>query len=156
MDSDLLVSHLKGLLQRRPDLRVVISSATVDAEVFKKYFSGNCPILKFPGRTFPVDIKFLAPDSNLLKITGKQEDVRQLGPFAGYFTFLFLIGFYFPSSFYYSRYYERAIRKVKELFDTNQAIGDILVFLPAADQCNEAVETSRKWNITGLLPLAYP
>ena len=96
-----MVSHLKGLLNKRPELRVIISSATVDAQVinlfllpllplanflkiFKKYFGGKCPILQFPGRTYPVDIKYLKPDSPLLKIAGKSED-KQLGPFAGYF-----------------------------------------------------------------------
>lgn len=43
------------MLKNRPDMRVVVMSATLDAEKFQKYFD-NAPLLKVPGRTFPVEI----------------------------------------------------------------------------------------------------
>ncbi|CAB1118542.1 unnamed protein product [Ectocarpus sp. CCAP 1310/34] len=43
------------VLKNRPDMRVVVMSATLDAEKFQKYFD-NAPLLKVPGRTFPVEI----------------------------------------------------------------------------------------------------
>lgn len=43
------------VLKNRPDMRVVVMSATLDAEKFQTYFD-NAPLLKVPGRTFPVEI----------------------------------------------------------------------------------------------------
>ncbi|CAN0337422.1 unnamed protein product, partial [Discosporangium mesarthrocarpum] len=43
------------VLKNRPDMRVVVMSATLDAEKFQKYFN-NAPLLRVPGRTFPVEI----------------------------------------------------------------------------------------------------
>ncbi|KAK9237374.1 P-loop containing nucleoside triphosphate hydrolase protein [Lipomyces kononenkoae] len=57
-----------GMLQRerRPDLRLIVTSATLDAEKFSAYFN-NCPILFIPGRTYPVEIMFTKePESDYL------------------------------------------------------------------------------------------
>ena len=56
LHTDLLLSFIKKLLPRRQDLRVVITSATIDPALFNRYFGGNCPIVKVSGRTFPVDV----------------------------------------------------------------------------------------------------
>ncbi|KAI0651707.1 P-loop containing nucleoside triphosphate hydrolase protein [Trametes meyenii] len=58
IESDFLLIVLKSLLVQRPDLKIVLMSATLDAEKISKYF-GGCPILSVPGRTFPVDVRFL-------------------------------------------------------------------------------------------------
>ncbi|KAH9486800.1 putative helicase C15C4.05 [Psilocybe cubensis] len=58
IESDFLLIVLKSLLIERPDLKVVLMSATLDAEKISSYF-GNCEILQVPGRTFPVDVKYL-------------------------------------------------------------------------------------------------
>lgn len=58
MDIDFLLIILKKTIQRRPDLKVVLMSATLDAERFSAYF-GNCPTISIPGRTFPVQDHFL-------------------------------------------------------------------------------------------------
>ncbi|KAJ2654909.1 DEAH-box ATP-dependent RNA helicase prp22 [Coemansia sp. RSA 1200] len=58
INTDVLFGLLKVACQRRPDLKVIITSATLDAEKFSKYFN-NCPIFTIPGRTFPVEIMFL-------------------------------------------------------------------------------------------------
>ena len=44
-------------IKRRPDLKLIVTSATLDAEKFSKYFFG-CPIFTIPGRTYPVDILY--------------------------------------------------------------------------------------------------
>lgn len=66
IESDFLLIVLKSLLQERPDLKVVLMSATVDAEKISNYFGGT-PILKVPGRTFPVDVRFLEDAIELTK-----------------------------------------------------------------------------------------
>lgn len=58
IDSDFLLIVLRKLMRHRPDLKVVLMSATVDAERFQAYL-GGAPILTVPGRTFPVRTKFL-------------------------------------------------------------------------------------------------
>ncbi|NPA77114.1 MAG: DEAD/DEAH box helicase [Candidatus Diapherotrites archaeon] len=53
--TDLLLGMIKKALQRRPDLHAIITSATIDPEVFVKFF-GGCPVLRVPGRVFPVEV----------------------------------------------------------------------------------------------------
>nr|XP_018262834.1 DEAH box polypeptide 36 [Kwoniella dejecticola CBS 10117]OBR84992.1 DEAH box polypeptide 36 [Kwoniella dejecticola CBS 10117] len=58
IESDFLLIVLKNLLQQRKDLKVVLMSATVDAEKISNFF-GGCPFLSVPGRTFPVQVNYL-------------------------------------------------------------------------------------------------
>ncbi|KAK2778995.1 hypothetical protein FQN53_001569 [Emmonsiellopsis sp. PD_33] len=58
IDSDFLLIILRRLIHDRPDLKLVLMSATVDAERFSKYLDG-APVLNIPGRTFPVEVKYL-------------------------------------------------------------------------------------------------
>lgn len=58
LDGDFLLIVLRKLLSRRPTLRVVLMSATVNALKFSNYLS-KAPILNVPGRTYPVETKFL-------------------------------------------------------------------------------------------------
>ncbi|KAJ3851495.1 P-loop containing nucleoside triphosphate hydrolase protein [Lentinula lateritia] len=58
IESDFLLIVLKSLLEQRSDLKVVLMSATVDAEKISEYF-GGCPMLHVPGRTYPVDVRYL-------------------------------------------------------------------------------------------------
>jgi ATP-dependent RNA helicase DHX29 len=66
IDSDFLLIVLKKLMLRRPELKVVLMSATVDAERFSKYLDG-APILNVPGRAFPVQVKYL---EDAVELTG--------------------------------------------------------------------------------------
>ncbi len=58
LNIDFILGYLKQLLEKRPDLRVVISSATMDAGGFAEFF-GDAPIIEVEGRTFPVDVHYL-------------------------------------------------------------------------------------------------
>lgn len=53
--TDILMGLLKGVADRRPDLKIIIMSATLDAQKFQTYFN-NAPLLAVPGRTHPVEI----------------------------------------------------------------------------------------------------
>ena len=46
---------MPDLLQAKPDLKLVLMSATLNAEKFSQYF-GNCPVINIPGFTFPEDV----------------------------------------------------------------------------------------------------
>ena len=58
IDSDFLLIVLRKLMVRRPDLKVILMSATVNAEQFSQYLAG-APIVNVPGRTYPVETKYL-------------------------------------------------------------------------------------------------
>ncbi|KAF9103570.1 ATP-dependent RNA helicase dhx29 [Mortierella sp. GBA35] len=66
LESDFLLIILKKLLPRRPDLKIILMSATVDSARFSEYFNG-CPVLEVPGRTFPVHAHFL---EDVVDVTG--------------------------------------------------------------------------------------
>ncbi|KAJ3189912.1 DEAH-box ATP-dependent RNA helicase prp22 [Gaertneriomyces sp. JEL0708] len=64
--TDVLFGLLKRTVKERPDLKLIVTSATLDAEKFSTYFF-NCPILTIPGRTYPVEILFAKePESDYL------------------------------------------------------------------------------------------
>jgi ATP-dependent helicase HrpA len=54
LNIDFLLGHLKQILPRRPDLKVIVTSATIDAERFANHF-GGAPVIQVSGRLFPVE-----------------------------------------------------------------------------------------------------
>ena len=58
--TDILMGLLKEVAKQRPDLKIIVMSATLDAGKFQDYFDG-APLLTVPGRTFPVEI-FYTPE----------------------------------------------------------------------------------------------
>ncbi|OIW15110.1 hypothetical protein TanjilG_08597 [Lupinus angustifolius] len=66
MNEDFLFIVLKDLLPHRPELKLVLMSATLDAELFSSYFSGAA-VIKIPGFTYPVQTHFL---ENILEMSG--------------------------------------------------------------------------------------
>ncbi|XP_048318290.1 DExH-box ATP-dependent RNA helicase DExH5, mitochondrial [Ziziphus jujuba] len=66
MNEDFLLIVLKELLPRRPELRLILMSATLDAELFASYF-GRAQIIHIPGFTYPVQTHFL---EDILEMTG--------------------------------------------------------------------------------------
>ncbi len=57
LNIDFLIGHLKGLLARRADLKLIITSATIDTQAFSRHF-GNAPIIEVSGRVFPVEVVY--------------------------------------------------------------------------------------------------
>ncbi|GII76320.1 ATP-dependent helicase [Sphaerisporangium rufum] len=69
LNIDFILGYLKQLLPRRPDLKVIITSATIDPERFSRHF-GDAPIVEVSGRTYPVEVRYRP-------ITDEQEDQAQ-------------------------------------------------------------------------------
>lgn len=63
LNIDFLLGYLKQLLPKRPDLKVIITSATIDPERFSKHFR-DAPIIEVSGRTFPVEVRYRDPSDN--------------------------------------------------------------------------------------------
>ncbi|MGW2472460.1 ATP-dependent RNA helicase HrpA [Streptomyces sp. NPDC001665] len=57
LNIDFLLGYLARLLPRRPDLKVVVTSATIDPERFSRHF-GDAPIIEVSGRTYPVEVRY--------------------------------------------------------------------------------------------------
>lgn len=57
LNNDFILGYLKQLLPRRPDLKVIITSATIDVERFSKHFN-HAPIIEVSGRTYPVEVRY--------------------------------------------------------------------------------------------------
>jgi ATP-dependent helicase HrpA len=79
LNIDFLLGYLRWLLPRRKDLKIIITSATIDPERFAKHFNfsgkadGDAPIINVSGRTYPVEIRYhsLVPD------TKQQDDAKE-------------------------------------------------------------------------------
>ena len=63
LNIDFLLGYLKQLLPKRPDLKVIITSATIDTSRFSEHFN-NAPVIEVSGRTFPVEIRYRPPAGN--------------------------------------------------------------------------------------------
>jgi len=57
LNIDFILGYLKRLLPRRPDLKVVITSATIDVERFSRHFD-DAPVIEVSGRTYPVEVRY--------------------------------------------------------------------------------------------------
>ncbi len=65
LNIDFLLGYLEGLLPKRPDLKLIITSATIDTERFSEHF-GNAPIVEVSGRTYPVEVRYRPLDDPTL------------------------------------------------------------------------------------------
>jgi ATP-dependent helicase HrpA len=57
LNIDFLLGHLKGLLARRKDLKLIVTSATIDTQSFSRHF-GDAPIIEVSGRMYPVEVQY--------------------------------------------------------------------------------------------------
>ena len=88
LNIDFILGYLKQLLPRRPDLKVVVTSATIDPQRFAEHFAGvdgtPAPILEVSGRTYPVEVRYRPltdperPDDDRDQVTGICEAVEEL------------------------------------------------------------------------------
>ena len=63
LNIDFILGYLKQLLPKRPDLKVIITSATIDVERFSNHFN-QAPIIEVSGRTYPVEVRYRPPIFN--------------------------------------------------------------------------------------------
>lgn len=79
LNTDILFGLIKEILPNRKDLKLVVMSATMDADKFQRYFEG-APLLDVPGRMFPVDIFYTEePEEDYL--VGAVKTVLQIHAF---------------------------------------------------------------------------
>ncbi|HHR6206797.1 TPA: ATP-dependent RNA helicase HrpA [Providencia alcalifaciens] len=83
LNIDFILGYLRQLLPKRPDLKVIITSATIDLERFSRHF-GHAPIVEVSGRTYPVEVRYRPimgddNDSDRDQIDGIIDAVNELG-----------------------------------------------------------------------------
>jgi ATP-dependent helicase HrpA len=126
---DFLLGYLKQLMPRRPDLKIVITSATIDPESFSQHF-GGAPIVEVSGRTYPVEVRYrpLVAEGPV-DDEDEAETVADLDPMEG------------------------INAAIDELARAGN--GDVLVFLSGENEIRDAEESIRGRNLphTEVLPL---
>ena len=73
LNIDFLLGYMKQLVVRRPELRVVITSATIDAERFSRHFD-NAPVIEVSGRLYPVEVRYRPVGGDSEDTTRKEEE----------------------------------------------------------------------------------
>jgi ATP-dependent helicase HrpA len=130
LNIDFLLGYLKQLLPRRPDLKVIITSATIDAERFAVHFGSvlhPAPVIEVSGRLYPVEIRYRPVDST--DSAGKGGEVKAV-----------------PSQAQRERGQRDLIDAVTDAVDEACRIGsgDVLVFLPGEREIRDTAEALRK------------
>ena len=82
LNIDFLLGYLKQLLPRRPDLKVIITSATIDTERFSSFFD-QAPVIEVSGRTYPVEILYRPLDEHQQMLDAIVEAVDELAQESG-------------------------------------------------------------------------
>ncbi|HZE50762.1 MAG TPA: ATP-dependent RNA helicase HrpA, partial [Jatrophihabitantaceae bacterium] len=73
LNIDFLLGYLTSLLPRRPDLKLIVTSATIDPERFSAHFSG-APIVEVSGRTYPVEVRYRPLDADVSTVDSDDPD----------------------------------------------------------------------------------
>ncbi|MDP3586223.1 MAG: ATP-dependent RNA helicase HrpA [Thiobacillus sp.] len=132
LNIDFLLGYLKTLVEKRDDLRVVITSATIDAERFSKHFN-DAPVIEVSGRTYPVEIRWrpIEREEPATPAKGEREKKDKDAP-----------------------------DQIAAILDATDELarlgsGDILVFLPGEREIRDTAEALRKHHPPGteILPL---
>jgi ATP-dependent helicase HrpA len=137
LNIDFLLGYIKRILPKRPNLKLIITSATIDLTRFSEHFN-NAPIKEVSGRTFPVDVLYRPLLKERLKDCSSEDDegVKELSQVQGVV---------------------EAVSEIFELHNKGAVNGprDILVFFSGEREIREAAEALRKAQLrnTQILPL---
>lgn len=119
LNVDFLLGYLTRILPERPDLKVIITSATIDPETFAAHFAGAdgtpAPIIEVSGRTFPVEIRYRGPEDDAAAVPTKRDET--------------------PDDV------DAIVAALREL--DREPRGDVLVFLPGEAEIRDAADAVR-------------
>ena len=127
LNTDIGLGLVKRAMRERPELRVVIMSATIDTGRFSEYFD-NAPIISVEGRCYPIDIEYITEEEKLEALTmfGEQNEIASLPALAAY--------------------------KVRQAHASNED-GHILVFMPGKKEIAQTIEYIETYADETLMPL---
>src|SRR5690348_12555659 len=90
LNIDFLLGYLKGLLRKRPDLKLIVTSATIDTARFAEHFD-NAPVVTVEGRAYPVEVRYQPPEkeSGLTeRVVASLDDITREDPKGDVLVFL--------------------------------------------------------------------
>ena len=144
LNIDFLLGYLKQLLPKRPDLKLLVTSATIDTARFAAHF-GNAPVVEVEGRGYPVEVRYrplgemgsenISPNTPLVKEKGKEIFSDPISLLDG------------------------IVAACDELLSKSSqregGLGDVLIFLPGEREIRDAHQAleRRKYRHTEVLPL---
>ncbi|NLG47852.1 ATP-dependent RNA helicase HrpA, partial [Gordonia sp. (in: high G+C Gram-positive bacteria)] len=123
LNIDFLLGYLRRLLPRRPDLKLIITSATIEPDRFAKHFAGpvdEVPILEVSGRTYPVEIRYRPRETD----DSDHDDLDQIAAI------------------------DAAVTELSA-----QGSGDILVFLPTERDIRDTADALKRRRDADIVPL---
>ncbi|OON61102.1 ATP-dependent RNA helicase HrpA [Massilia sp. KIM] len=131
LNIDFLLGYLKQLLPRRPDLKVIITSATIDAERFARHFGSNdkpAPVIEVSGRLYKVEVRYRPVERDQVNVAGVTKPGEP------------------PPKAQAARDKRDLMDAVVDAVDELCRIGsgDVLVFLPGEREIRDAAEALRK------------
>ena len=124
LNIDFLLGYIKRLLPKRRDLRLIITSATIDAERFSEHFAsstGPAPVIEVSGRAYPVETRYRP------MISQDPDDAEEPDPIA-------------------------CLKAAVDELAQEKPAGDLLIFLPTERDIREAAQTLRGHKIPGDAP----
>ena len=124
LNIDFLLGYLKQLLPKRPDLKVIITSATIDPESFSRHFN-DAPIIEVSGRTYPIEYRYRPLDADTSE--DDDPDAATTG----------------------DDYVDGIIGALKEL--EQEALGDVLVFFSGESEIRDAQDAIEGSIVGGVL-----
>ncbi|UIF85017.1 ATP-dependent RNA helicase HrpA [Cupriavidus sp. UYPR2.512] len=132
LNIDFLIGYLRQILPKRPDLKVIITSATIDAQRFAQHFASGdkpAPVIEVSGRLYPVEVRYRPITEDVPAGAPRSPQARERD------------------------LYDGIVEAVDELCRVGP--GDVLVFLPGEREIREAAEALRKHHPphTEILPL---
>lgn len=77
LNIDFLLGYLKGLLRKRRDLKLIVTSATIDTERFAKHFDG-APVISVEGRSYPVEVRYRPLEDTNADVASKPDAEKSL------------------------------------------------------------------------------
>lgn len=115
---DLLVAILRNLCYKRPDLKLILMSATINIDLFQNYFPG-APLVQVPGRLYPIDLKYMPP---LIREIDQSKKASKIDPGP----------------------YVKILQMIDKKF-SNQERGDVLVFLNGITEISIVAEAYKEY-----------
>jgi ATP-dependent helicase HrpA len=136
LNIDFLLGHLRQILPRRPDLKLVVTSATIDAERFAAHFAGAqgpAPVIQVSGRLYPVEVRWRPFEWNDAPKTASPSAPQGGAPLLGR-----------PGERRRSDGLDEAIADAIDELWRDGGAGDVLVFLPGEREIREAADHLRQ------------
>ena len=128
LNIDFLLGYLKRLAVRRPELKIIVTSATIDTARFAEHF-GGAPVVSVEGRTYPVEVRWRSVDEIQARRGQRSGDLQQGGA--------------------------EHVAAVLDEISHDDPRGDVLVFLPGEREIRDAhlLLSRRQYRETEVLPL---